>query len=376
MSSPIHPQIHPQRDELEAIQSGVAQALAAWGLRPGEFQVVGMLPAMRGSVERPIIEIATMRSVVRMQPPDLTENDTLFRHAYMRHLADQGLPIPPLLPRPDGTTYALIDDDIYEVQGWLGGQPFVTDGPVSDERLVAAATTLGALHQAAADFRWRAHSWPEERSGYGLAQAYCVVIEQAGARATLPPSVANGLRQVAEACVERIELAADALAISPGPPTLHIHGDFQPHNLAFEDGAVSAIYDFDAARHDQRILELAYALLYFAGMRWEDDVNGLTPPLVDDGLDIQRVTAFLTAYGREAPPAEGEARLLADALTLVFPIVFANGAAEDLVFADDFEGEPDEEAALTRLQWAATFWLWLDRYRDALAQAWESGAGQ
>ena len=84
--------------------------------------------------------------------------------------------------------------------------------------------------------------------------------------------------------------------------------------------------------------------------------------------------AYLSAYGHEAPAADGEAQLLADALTLVFPVVFANGIAEDLIFPDDFEDAPDEEDILARLNWADAFWLWLDRYRDTLAQAWEAGA--
>ena len=154
-------------------------------------------------------------------------------------------------------------------------------------------------------------------------------------------------------------------------PQLHIHGDYQPHHLAFAEPDVSAIYDFDAARYELRLIELAYSLLYFTGLRW-DERDGLTPPLVDDGLDILAAHRYLRAYGSEAPPAPGEAAHLADALALVFPIAFANGAAEDLVFADDFEGAPDEEDALPRLEWADAFWLWLDRSAETLAQAWES----
>ena len=156
----------------------------------------------------------------------------------------------------------------------------------------------------------------------------------------------------------------------PRPPELHIHGDYQPHNLVFSSAEVSAIYDYDAAHFARRIDEVAYTLLYFTGVRWVEEPR-VTPPLVGDGLDVLAVQRFLGAYRREAPPAEGEARLLADALTLAFPVVFANGAAEDLVFSEDFTEPPDVEEALARLHWADTFWLWLDRYRDTLAQAWE-----
>jgi Ser/Thr protein kinase RdoA (MazF antagonist) len=232
---------------------------------------------------------------------------------------------------------------------------------------------LGRLHQASAGFQWQPYRWPEERSADGLARSYIALIQQVAQHEGISVAVKSGLTRVAEACEGRREAAASALAVEPAPPQLHIHGDYQAHNLRFGAAEVSAIYDFDAARWDTRLLELAYSLLYFTGVRW-DDAFSPTPPLVDDGLDILRVHRYLGAYGREAPPAEGEAPLLADALALVFPIVFVNGIAEDLIFSDEFETESDEEDALSRLHWADTFWLWLDRYRDTIAQAWESAS--
>lgn len=360
--------MQPGADELGTPRDDLEAVLAHWGFKPGVWQAVGTVQAMIGGEARPIVRIADARYVVRRQSPDLTENDTRFRHAFMRHLADAGLPVPPLLPRQDGTTYGLVDDGIYEFQGWLGGQPYLSDGPASDLRLSAAAAMLGRLHQSSAEFQWQPHVWPEERSPEAIARAYCGMIHQASQREGLPGAIAAGLGRVAEECAGRLEDAAEALDVVPGPPQLHIHGDYQAHNLAFDDG-VGAIYDFDAARWSRRLDELAYALLYFAGVRW-DGTTGLTPPLVDDGLEVIRVHSFLNAYGREAPPAEGEAPLLAEALTLTFPIVFANGAAEDLVFPEDFAEPPDEEDALARLHWADTFWLWLDRYRGTLAEVW------
>lgn len=365
--------MQPGPDSMEALQDEVATVLTAWKLKPGVWQIAGTVPGMQGSIARPIIQVATSRYVVRRQAPDLTENETLFRHAFMRHLTEQGLAVPGLLPRPDGTTYAAVENGIYELQGWRDGDTYVTDGPPNDLYLESAATALGALHQASATFAWQPRYWPDERSGYGLAQAYTERIAQSAEQDALPASIRDGLRRLAESLQEPVQQAAEALALVPGPPMLHIHGDFQPHNLRFDAHGVAAIYDFDAAHYEQRLLELAYALLYFAGVRWDED-GGLTPPITEDGLDVLRAHAFLSSYGREAPPAEGEARLLADALKLALPVVFANGAGEDLVFPEDFEGAGDEDDALHRLHWAETLPLWLDRYREVLAQAWQSGS--
>jgi hypothetical protein len=219
---------------------------------------------------------------------------------------------------------------------------------------------------------WQPHTWPEERSAANIANSYVTLIADTAENDALSPAARHGLARVAEGCAARVEQATVALQMAD-TPQLHIHGDYQPHHLAFGEPDVSAIYDFDAARYERRLIELAYSLLYFTGLRW-DERYGLTPPLVDDGLDILAAHRYLRAYGGEAPPAPDEAALLPDALALAFPIAFANGAAEDLVFTDDFEGAPDEEDALPRLEWADAFWLWLDRSAETLAQAWESSA--
>ena len=360
-------------DNVVMLDENAANTVSYWGLKPENWRVAGVVRTGLEGISLPIIQVADGRYVLKRQPDELTENDTAFRHIFMRHLGGQGLPVPELLPRPDGHTYAVMEDGIYELQEWRDGQPYMSDGPASDLRIEEAARTLALLHQASAEFQWQHRAWPEERSPEAVAAAYIGIIRDRSALPGLPSAIASGLERVAAACEQRLEPAVAALEEVPRPPELHIHGDYQAHNLAFDTKGVSAIYDFSAARWERRVDELAYSLLYFAGVRW-DDTPGVTPPLVDDGIDILRAHRYLSAYGREAPPAEGEAALLADALALAFPVVFVNGVAEDLIYPDDFEEPPDEEEALGRLQWADTFWLWLDRYRDSLAEAWGSGA--
>jgi homoserine kinase type II len=347
------------------------EALAAWKLRDGAWRFVGTVPGSQGTIARPVVEFGETRCVLRRQPSDLTLADARFRHALMTHLTAAGLPVPALLPAADGHTWALVGDGVYELQTYLDGHPFLSSGAASGARLEAAAATLGRLHQASADFVWQPHTWPEERSAANIANSYVTLIADAAKNDALSPATRHGLERVAEGCAARIEQAGAVLQMAD-TPQLHIHGDYQPHHLAFGEPDVSAIYDFDAARYELRLIELAYALLFFTGLRWDERV-GLTPPLVDDGLDILAAHRYLRAYGSQAPPAPGEAGQLADALALVFPIVFANGAAEGLVFADDFDGAPDEDDSLPCLEWADAFWLWLDRSGETLAQAWESG---
>src|SRR5689334_23209253 len=252
----------PMKDGVVLLDDNAIEVLSYWDLRAGAWQTVGFVAGSLDGVSRPIIQIGDARHVLRRQSPDLTENDTLFRHAFMRHLTSGGLPIPPLLPRPDGHTYAVVEDGIYELQGWRDGGHYVTGDAEEDDELESAARTLGRLHQASADFEWQPHIWSAERSAAALVQAYCTLIRERSGAAGLPESVAAGLARVADTCDERLDTAIEALEAGTRPPELHIHGDYQPHNLGFSGGEVSAIYDFDAARWERRLDELAYALLY------------------------------------------------------------------------------------------------------------------
>jgi len=287
-------------DDVVMLDEDAAEAMSYWGLKPENWRLAGIVRTGLEGVSLPILQVADGRYMLKRQSDELTENDTVFRHAFMRHLAAQGLPVPSLLPRPDGHTYAVLVDGIYELQEWRDGQPFVTDGPAADLRLEAAARTLALLHQSSAAFHWQRHTWPAERSPTALAAAYTRLIRDRAAVPGVPAAVAHGLERVAAACEQRLDPAVDALDAAPRPPELHIHGDYQAHNLAYGTAGVEAIYDFGATRWERRIDELAYSLLYFSGVRW-DDTPGITPPLVDDGMDILRAHRYLSAYGREAP---------------------------------------------------------------------------
>ncbi|HLZ20525.1 MAG TPA: phosphotransferase [Ktedonobacterales bacterium] len=379
----------------------LATVLQYWGYRPEMWRIDGFTgPVTEQSytavaVAHPIVEVMRSSVVVRRQSLSVSERTIVARHMFMRYLAMRGLPVPALLDRPDGTTYALvpvvpltdpqqasgftyvIEDAIYEVQTYAHGRRFVTDGPGEDIYLEAAAETLAALHRASLDFPGPINRWPHERAMLAIAQASLTRIADSAREANISHPIAVGMRRLARESAQWIAAAEARLAAHPEIPWLHVHGDYQPHNLAFEADHVCAIYDFDATHWDRRVLELAYALLTFAGLRWGEGaalaISAQTPPLVEHGLDIERARAFLTAYGQSAPPQPGEADLLGDALLLMLPIVFANGVAEDIVLGD---GEtrlihpPREWRA--HLAWAETFPTWIEAHRATLGDAWRS----
>ena len=364
--------MHPSAEERDALREEAAAVLTAWEVPSGAWRLVGAIGGSLGSELRPVVEVRGERELIRRQPPSLGEADILFRQAFMRHLRAEGLPVPHLRARPGGGTYASVAGELYELQEWREGDPYEPRGPRATTDAAAAASALGQLHQAAALFDEPPHRWPAERQPGSLAAAYVELLRAASQRADTSPRVAAPLARICDNMVARVEDAEAALYHVPGPPELHLHGDYQPHNLAFSTRGVAAIYDFDAARWGRRVDELAYALLSFCGL---DEAPGQPPaPLADDGLDVLRAHAFLAAYGAVAPPAEDEAPLLAEALALTLPVAVANGLLEDLIFADDFAAAPTDEDVLPRLEWIDAFWVWLDRYRGVLAETWQGAA--
>ena len=60
-----------------------------------------------------------------------------------------------------------------------------------------------------------------------------------------------------------------------------------------------------------------------------------------------------------------------DALTLVAPIITANGPLEDLFYASDHLEDVPLEDALERLAWAAALPNWLTKVRRSFAEMWK-----
>ncbi|HEX6544153.1 MAG TPA: phosphotransferase [Ktedonobacterales bacterium] len=391
--------IHAPEEYVDRARNEIATVLYFWAYRSEMWTIVGFTasPADRLSaaapVAHPIVDVLQSQLVVRCQPLSLSERDTLARHAFMRYLTAQGLPVPELVARPEDVTYAVVpfvsltdpqqasgftyvlENPIYELQRYMPGRRFVTDGPSEDIYLEAAAQTLAALHNASFAYVGPAHEWLPERGTLPIAQIYLGHIAEASRDVALPRSVASALRRLARAGMQWTAQAIERIESHPALPRLHVHGDYQPHNLAFDGDRVIALYDFDAMHRDWRVIELAYALLAFTGLRWEDDtaasVSEPALPLVERGLDLERARAFLDAYGRISPPQPEEADLLGDALLLVLPVIFSNGVAEDLVYPERMTGlGPSPRESRARVEWAETFPGWVEAHRSDLRDAW------
>jgi Ser/Thr protein kinase RdoA (MazF antagonist) len=182
-------------------------------------------------------------------------------------------------------------------------------------------------------------------------------------------AISAALANLVDAWEAALPAAMMTIGTGRGLPELHIHGDYSALNLRFTGRGISQVLGLEASRWEKRLLEVAYGVFYFAGLRWERE-GGLTLPLVKRGLDPIRAGLFLRAYSAIYPPVPGEAELLVDALTLVAPIITANGPLEDLFYGSEHLEDLLLEDVLERLSWAAALPSWLAKVRRSFAEMW------
>ncbi|HXG39600.1 MAG TPA: phosphotransferase, partial [Candidatus Limnocylindrales bacterium] len=88
----------------------------------------------------------------------------------------------------------------------------------------------------------------------------------------------------------------DALLAAAEPARTVVHGDFGPYNLLVRAGAPIVVVDFELARIDWRLTDLATALPRFAANRFR--------------FSSRRAARFLAGYERRRPLGPSERALL------------------------------------------------------------------
>lgn len=317
------------------------------------------------------VEIQGQRYTLKERPEGLAGEgsvNTEHSYAFQRYLRSAGIPIPPWWLTSQGEPVVTIGEDAFELQEWVNGEMFSSRNPRPHEWVAAAGAMLARIHQASRRYPGPAYRWPPEVQAGGLVQGW-LNFARGMAEQTEVYAVAAALSNLVDQWEAVLPAAMRSIGSVRGLPEFHIHGDYHAFNLRFNPQGVCAVYGWDASRWEKRLIELAYGLFYFAALEWETG-SSLTRPLVKRGIEPERARLFLEAYGKIYPPVAGEAQLLVDALTLVAPIITANGPLEDIFYT---QGEIEVsliDDVMERLAWAASLPAWLGRVRRSLAEMW------
>jgi Ser/Thr protein kinase RdoA (MazF antagonist) len=286
------------------LPEGLGSALDA--LAAGPWRIIRPLGRATGRSGSVLVAAGDERLVVKRYKPSVPVEQVEIEHAILRELETRHFPGPRLRRASDGTTLIRTDAGIFAAFEYLSGYRRSDDlvqlrwhGGRSRAQLHGAA--LGALHAALSGFV------PAASSPLGV---------DVSAPARRTRDLAWHLRLLDEADVDpgrlpagidldalRRELAEsdaplDGASLSAGV----IHGDFGPYNVLTRHGDPLLIVDYELARFDWRIVDLATALPRYAA---------------GGSASVQRIRAFLAGYLSRAPLSRDELALLPDLLALL-----------------------------------------------------------
>jgi homoserine kinase type II len=231
-----------------------------------------------------IVETIQGRYFFKKRHPELRNADLIrAQHGLIKHLRRSGFPTPDIIPTRRNETLLILDGEFYEIQELIVGKPYQQN---NSAHLIAAANALGFYHAHVQSFM--------SQDLCSVGRLYCP---------TVLTSNLLFLSEDSELCqgpvVDLVEaLASHAADLSSRLssfkqlPHLVIHGDYHAGNLIFKNDCIVGLVDFDKARYQPRIVELAEALIYFAS-----PINGEMEHLAYSGvLEWDRFAGFLKHY--------------------------------------------------------------------------------
>jgi len=256
----------------------------------------------RGFVnENWVVETDRGRYFVKRRHPDLRQPDVVrAQHSLVEHLREREFPAPAIVPTLRGETLLHLEGELFEVQEYVDGAPYDRERAAHFRE---AALTLGRFHRCVRGFAPRALRRPDPLYAPKLLRAR---LDDLIAAWKLDRG-ASFERVVRRLRAHSADLAA-RFAAHGALPRLVIHGDYYAGNLLFQGDCVVGVVDYDKARWQPRVVELAEALIYFASPR-----PGHLEHLVYPGfLQWEPFSRFLRRYAAAITLDEREARALPD----------------------------------------------------------------
>jgi homoserine kinase type II len=285
-------------------QAELVQALRHYSL--GELRAARRIE--RGFVnENWIVTTERGRYFLKRRHPALRQPEIIrAQHHLMQRLEQSGFPAPPLIPTTQGATMLVLDGEFYEIQGYIAGETYDHNRLA---HLEEAALTLGRYHTRARGFAPHALRQPGQLYAPGMARAALTRLTSAW-QLDQNPELGPVLYQLHAHVTDLVARFA-----GHGPlPHLIIHGDYYAGNLLFAGDCIIGVVDYDKARWQPRVVELAEALIYFASPR-----PGPLQHLVYAGwLDLRPFAHFLQCYARVVAPIENELYTLPDYIRCIW----------------------------------------------------------
>ena len=254
------------------------------------------------------------RYFLKRRHPGLRHPDAIYhpdiirpQHELVIRLRQAGFPAPALVPAAGGETLLVLESECIELQEFIEGHPYDHGRP---PHLDEAAATLARYHKLVSSLV------REPLCDRGVLYAPARVQEHLSRldeawRLGEEPDLIPLVQRLADHAVD----LQGGFAGHGELPHLVIHGDYYGGNLLFAGDRIAGVVDYDRARWNPRVVELAEALIYFSSAR-QGPLKHLVYPGV---LCWDTFTRFLRGYGRVLSlPEGGELAALPDTIRCIW----------------------------------------------------------
>ena len=202
-----------------------------------------------------------------------------------------GYPAPRIIATRDGRRgFVEHGGQVYELYEFIAGQTFQQ----TPSEAAAAGDALARFHQAVDVLSLEGFTPRGDfHDAAAIRTGLCAIGPTLSAHDSYSGDEAE-LAALIQGLLGTYNAAADAANATPyrdGPQGI-IHADWHPGNLLFRGGKVVAVFDFDAVRRSQRIIDVANGALQFSMIARGD------PATWPEHLDETRFEAFVSAYER------------------------------------------------------------------------------
>ena len=257
----------------------------------GIVTAVNELPRGSHAAAKLIITTTAGRYILKRRPKgEVDPYRVAFSHSLQSYLASQNFPLPHLIgTRKENNSMLKWGNSIYEVFEFIEGQPY--DGNVV--ATYAAGRTLGLYHLLVQQYQpqWdpphgHYHDSPTVVTSFKPLAEVLARSESTHGRKREMVSLLKHLRAAYNAAAK----AANELGL-PDWDSQIVHSDWHPGNMLFDKGHVVAVIDYDAARIQPRVMDVANGCTQFSFVAGGRDLAAW-----EDRTDDLRARRFLRGY--------------------------------------------------------------------------------
>lgn len=271
----------------------------------GTIEAIQEFP--RGSRKAPKLILRTENGMFLLKRRARGKDDPFkvaFCHALQLYLASRQFPLPHLIgTRKDNNSMLQYKGAIYELFEYIKGTSYDN----SLEATADSGKTLGLLHKLLAEYQPEYE--PPQGSYHGarfVAQAMdqipVTLAKLDPKRASVQTERINQVVQFLHTSYNEAAMRVNEMGLSDWPMQI-IHSDWHPGNMLFRGPRVVAVIDYDAARIQQRVIDVANGALQFSILGGGDDASQWP-----DYLDESRFKRFLRGYDEKQTLSRAELR--------------------------------------------------------------------